>query len=131
MKIQRLIICTFVATLASFGASQSHAETAEEMLSACRPIIQAKVSDGKIDLPQTFDVGSCWGAFAVLEQVMRVVDENGKPLLHLCLPANTTRTELIAIFVRYVESHPKLYSENFAIVAVNTMVTTFPCKSTP
>lgn len=130
MNTHHFYMCAIVATLAFCGASQSRAETAEEMLSACRPITQAKISGDKIDLPQTFDVGSCWGAFAVLEQVMRLA-ENGKASLHVCLPANTTRTELIAIFTRYVESHPRVYSENFALVAVNIMVKAFPCKLTP
>jgi hypothetical protein len=129
MRMQRFL-CKFgliFATFALFGALRSHAETAEEMLSACRPIAQARVSDGKIDLPQTFDAGSCWGAFAALHQVTMLL-ENGKPSLHVCLPEDTTRTELIALFVRYVESHPKVYSENFALVAMNAMIEAFPCK---
>lgn len=127
MKLQRFVIGVFVATVVVFGALRSHAETAEEMLSACRPIVQARVSDGRIDLPQTFDAGSCWGAFAALHQAMMLL-ENGKPSLHVCLSGDTTRTELIAIFVRYVEIHPKVYSENFALVAVNALGEAFPCK---
>lgn len=118
------------AAVILFDALPSHAQTVEEMLSACRPITQARVSNGEIDLPQSFDAGSCWGAFGALHQAMMLL-ESGKPLLHVCLPEDTTRTQLIAIFVRYAEKHPEEYSKNFAIVALNAEIEVFPCKKTP
>lgn len=127
MKVRWFIAGAFLTTF--FCISPLHAETAEEMLSACRPIVEAKVSGDRISLPQTFDAGLCWGAFGSLQQVLILFDENGKPALHACVSGNATRTELIAIFVRYVETHPKVYPENFALVAVNAMIKAFPCKS--
>ena len=131
MRILRVAIAVLLIAVAFVYGAPSHAETAEEMLCACRPISQAKVSDGRIDLPQSFDAGSCWGAFAALHQAMMLVESDGKPSLHVCLPEDSTRTQLIAVFVRYVEKHVEVYPKNFAVVALNAELEAFPCKKTP
>lgn len=130
MKAFRIAMAAIVAAVVFLSVPPSHAETAEEMLSACRPITMSKVSDGKIDLPMTYDSGLCWGAFAVLNQAMMLLNSDGSPSLHVCLPESATRTELIAIFVKYVENHPEVYSQNFALTALNAEHKSFPCSKT-
>jgi len=104
-------------------------QTAEQMLSACRPITQAKIlTDGTVELPRDFESGACWGAFGMLHQVLMLLDQNGQPVLHACIPSNATRTELIAIFVRDVEQHPEEYGKDFQIVAINSVFHVYPCN---
>jgi hypothetical protein len=98
------------------------------MLSSCRPIAQAKISDGKIDLPTDFDSGVCWGAFAVLDFMLTTVSsQTKKPMFQICIPQNRTRPQLIAIFVRYAESHPARDAEDFQMVAFSAEKEAFSC----
>lgn len=102
-------------------------ETAEEMLSACRPITQAKISNGTIDLPSDFESGTCWGAFGMLQSVLFLTEPGGQRSLHACPSSDVTRTELIAIFVKYIEEHPEEYNKGFSLVALNSILKVYPC----
>lgn len=104
------------------------AETAEEMLSACRPITQAKVSNGAIDLTNPdFNTGKCWGAFGMLQSVLSLTNPGGQRALHGCVPSDATRTQLIAIFVKHIEDHPKEYGTDFGVVALNSVLKVYSC----
>ena len=116
-------------------ASSSYATTAEEMLSRCRQIAQSPVRDQPIEIPQTTDAAMCWGAFVSLQEVVQWVDTvHSKtplvPMLQACVPEGSTRSQLIAIFVDYVERNPKYRSDAFAFVAVKALRATFPCGKT-
>lgn len=126
MRSLRIAIFFCIAILGLSG--RCHAETAEEMLSACRPITQAKASNGTINLPTDFESGACWGAFGMLHSAFMLVEPDGHPTLHACVPSNATRTELIAIFVRHIEQHPEDYGKNFQVVALNSILDTYPCN---
>ena len=123
-RIALLLSCTLVIVC---GATPSSGETAEEMLSACRPITQAKVSNGSVDLPRDFESGTCWGAFGMLQKVLFLLEPNGQRTLHACVPSDATRTELIAIFVKFAEEHPEDYSKGFELVAVDSILKVYPC----
>lgn len=89
------------------------ADTTEEMLSACRPITESKVADGRVYLPQNFETGVCWGAFAVIQDETKWADESGGRRLGICTPENSTRSQLITIFVEYAKRNPSKYSDDF------------------
>lgn len=118
-----VLLCTALLLL----NTECRAQTAEEMLSACRPITQAKVSNGMIDMPTDFDSGTCWGAFGMLQSVLFLQEPDGELALHACVPPDATRTELIAIFVKNVEDHPEEYGKGFQLVAINSMIKAYPC----
>lgn len=129
MKRGRLL-CFFTLIVIAFAGSHTcYSETTEEMLSACRPITQAKIVDGKVDLQGDYNSGLCWGAFASIHALLLFVDTNENPLLHVCLPSDATRTQLIAVFVQYAEKHPEEYNEEFAKVTINALLKAFPCKA--
>lgn len=122
------LIC--ILTLVIFFVPRARATIAEEMLSACRPISTAKVANGQINLPQDFESGQCWGAFEVLESVLETRSaETHQSLFGVCLPADVSRTELIAVFIKYMGLHPEKYHEDFTVVAIPAMWETFHCKS--
>jgi hypothetical protein len=107
------------------------ADTTEEMLSACRPITESKVADGKVNLPQTFDAGVCWGAFAAIQDETTWADESGERHFEICTTEESTRTQLIAIFVEYAKRNPSKYSEEFHRVALAALREAFPCRVQP
>ena len=105
--------------------------SAEEMLSACRDLPAARVTDGGTSIPQNFDSGMCWGAFGVLQTVIGIVhvDERDKTysrVLGVCVPSGVTRTQLIAIFVDYAKRNPQRYHEEFFFVVKDALKAAFP-----
>jgi hypothetical protein len=130
MKMPRVIFLTGALSLLAFVARPCSAATAEEMLSACRSVNTAAVADGKISLPQDFESGECWGAFDVLDTMFRTKNAETRHLFFgVCLPEKTTRTELIAIFIRFMENHPEKYPDDFTMVAVSAVWDSFHCRS--
>jgi Rap1a immunity proteins len=128
MKITTLTLAavTFVAGC----ACTCRAETTEEMVSACRAISTAKVVNGQVDLPQDFDSGVCWGAFATIQTVITLVDPGTlKPVLHVCATTQSTRTQLIQIFLVYAQAHPERYQEDYFPVALTAISKAFPCPA--
>jgi hypothetical protein len=119
----------FFAGIVLLIASCSYATTAEEMLAGCRSVAQAPVRDGQVRLPEASDAQKCWGAFIVLNEVIRL-RESGKWILHACTSHDVTRTQLIAIFVEYVDRNPKVRNEQFTMTALNAIIEAFPCGNT-
>ncbi len=80
-------------------------------------------------MPVTHDTGVCWGAFGTIQGLIVWTDGDGTPILGVCAPANSKRTQLIAIFVLYAKNHPEKYSEGFTRVAIPALREAFPCKA--
>ena len=75
--MSKSILLPLALVLTFYGVSAS-AQSASEMLSACRPIAQAPVSNENVAFQQTFESGLCWGAFATIQEVVGYTDENGR-----------------------------------------------------
>jgi Rap1a immunity proteins len=118
-------LCLFV--------SVSRAETTEEMVSKCRAITSAKVTSDHVQLPPDFDSGFCWGAFDVVSQmmVMTTTDSHDKPFFQVCLPGDSTRTQLIQVFEQYSIKHPERYHEDFMSVVHASLREAFPYAAHP
>jgi hypothetical protein len=108
------------------------AETAEEMTAACSPFATAKVSGSaegaRVEFRRTWDSGLCWGAFSAIQGLSAFVDERGRGILHACVPPESTRTQLIAVFLEHVRRHPEQLHLPYDQVAINALVTAFPCQ---
>lgn len=119
-----LLIC-----LATILTSSLYAETAEEMVSACKLISEASVSSGQVELPTDFRSGLCWGAFASIQEIVTWIPaKDSKPLLGVCAPSTSTRTQLIQIFLAYSKLHPEKVNQDFTIVALDALANAFPCS---
>ena len=130
MKPIQTLLCMAIVVFGICGAQRCAAETAEEMLSACRPIMAAKVADGKINLPTDFESGNCWGAFGAIQDLFSAINATTKkPMFGVCMPESITRTQIIAIFVRYTEKHPEKYNERVVWVTEAAIREVFPCPA--
>jgi hypothetical protein len=111
-------------------SSSAFAETAQEMLSACRPIAKANLSGskGKATGPDTFNAGKCWGAFTVIQNAIERVDDRMLLIYNLCPPAESSKTQLIAMFVDYAEKNPQRLQEEFFDVFLDALRKAFPCQ---
>jgi len=110
--------------------SASAQDTAEEMASACKSVASAEVSGEGVKVPSTFEAGVCWGAFLSLQDVIVVGDVRGRALLGVCAPAKSTRTQLVAVFLRYTETHPEKLHRPFVETALASLRQAFPCRET-
>jgi Ssp1 endopeptidase immunity protein Rap1a len=102
-------------------------ESAQELLSACRPIAKADVRGGHVffspTFQPTFQTGQCWGTFSAIQKVIFYVD------IGVCAPPESTLSQLVAVFVSYAEKHPQRLHEAFFDVALNSLQEAFPCPS--
>src|ERR1700722_6548286 len=105
------------------------AETAERMLSACKGVSEAKMTDDDhVQLPEDMDTGMCWGAFSVIDTAFRLADVIKpatsttpaliRPPLKACFAGKKiSRTQEVAIFVDYAKRNPQRLHEDFFFVA--------------
>jgi hypothetical protein len=120
----------FLGILFAFCSSSAFGETAQEMLSACRPIAKANISGGKgkVKGPDTFQAGECWGAFTVIQNGIERADDRMLLIYNICAPAEITKIQLIAMFVDYAEKNPQRLQEDFFDVFIDALRKAFPCK---
>jgi len=111
-------------------ALPAQAESALEMASFCRPVAKSAPDSGGFmyQVPPTFEAGRCWGAFSAIQAALVIGDEE-RPYLRDCpLPGNSSRLQLIRVFLRYIDQHPESYDENFVLVALSAFDDAFPCQ---
>lgn len=104
-----------------------NAETAGEMLDACRLITASPTDMRKVRIPNATAM-LCWGAFSTLQDLGRYRDpDSRKGLLSFCSPPNSTRTQMIAVFIQFAEAQPANWHKDFTLVAVGALSKAFPC----
>ncbi len=126
----RGFILFLIALIISTSIPQSSkAQTANEMLSACKEINEAKLmSGGQVLMPTDFETGMCWGAFGAVQHFFnfRFVGEEN-PALNNCLPEDSTRLQLIKIFYKFGLEHPERLHEKWGFVAFSALYENFKC----
>ena len=121
----------------------AHAQTAAEMTSDCAPyrhalvlaprpgggsIVEAPGANGKSDF--------CWGAFATLQEFTALQDVGAvelypasHPEAKICFPPSIQRLRLVKAFIQYMDAHPTMGPQNFAVVLLTAMSQAYPCAS--
>lgn len=116
-----------VAALALIGMLLSCgpglAYSAEEFLSGC-----SAIANHRILMPSNPSALQCWGAFAVIQTLVNWVEpKTNEPWFGTCVPFQATRSELIVVFVKYIEAHPKRRHDDFVGVALDAIRSAYPC----
>lgn len=125
MKILIQLFCC----LTLFSSQYALADSAQELLSSCRPIAKADVYPEGVRFQRTFQTGVCWGTFSALQKIIVHIDEAKRPIYGVCAPSSSRLSQLVAIFVYYAEKNPqRLHEEGFDI-AVESLQAAFPCMS--
>ena len=79
--------------------------------------------------PPDFNSGYCWGAFTSLQSAATARDERNHALLGACVPADTTRMQLIGAFTRYADEHADLAQKDYFTTALAALREAWPCKA--
>ena len=107
------------------GLKSAQAESALQMASLCRPVAKSEVTaDGVVLMPSTFAAGQCWGAFAAVQTAFHLRDRS----VGVCLPKESTRLQLIRVFLQYVDQHPESSHEDFVWISILAFDEAFPCE---
>jgi hypothetical protein len=118
-------LALFIMTL--LIVAPAFAESTTEMLSSCREVAEAPVKGDKIAMTETFQTGWCWGSFGVVQKIIVRADSTGRPFFRICAPPESTRSQLIAVFVEYARRNPQRLHEDFFDVALEALRGAFPC----
>jgi hypothetical protein len=128
MKRNASHVAALVIVAAIGFPSLAFGESAEELLADCKPIAEAKVTGDRAFFELSPETGQCWGAFTVLQGASVWIDSPHHRVLGACTPASAKRTELIAVFVEYVQQHPESRHEDFVDVAMRALQKAYPCQ---
>jgi hypothetical protein len=122
-----------VLLLACGAAQVCRAEgfiTAEEVASWCQPYRTAVVRDAQVSVSATADSPVCFGAFLATQQFINVNLSSGTPpIFGVCAPPESTATELIKVYLRYLDEHPEQGHQRFSIVVLASLRNAYPCPS--
>jgi hypothetical protein len=121
-----ILLVTLLASSATYG------QTVQEMMSSCRTISEGEIVQDNVRFAKTFASGQCWGAFAVLQDLSRWVNDVKRPketaLLDICSDAKSTRTQYIGVFMEHARRNPARWHEEFTPFAVESLSLAFRCR---
>ena len=119
----------YAALFLIIGNTNSSASTALEVNSSCHYFSNIVVSNSNFQMKQDFATGLCWGAFEVIQNIVRIQFNGEKnPTLNICVPPTSTRIQLIKIVMKYIDNHPEVLNEEFTFVAYRALLNSYPCK---
>lgn len=130
MARTRLILALAVLAASSGAAA---ADTAEDLLSWCGPFVRdVTETPNRVFIPNNPAIRSCWAYFAAVQDFGTIVnDGEATPILGACLPPNSTRTQLIRVFVEYANRNPAKLNLPGSIVTEQALIGAFPCPAAP
>lgn len=82
-------------------------QSAERLLSDCKTLVSAPVTEQGIKLHEDFATGFCWGVFSALQRLVGTKDDRGRPQFGICPPKESTRSQYVTIFAKYADQHPE------------------------
>ena len=110
--------------------SPAQAVTGQELLRQCEALEQGAVVSGEmVRLPRGQDAAACWVYMgAVQDFAATVEDEGGPSLIGSCVPAETTRMELVRTFTKYARAHRKDLDLRATALVIPALSAAFPCR---
>lgn len=141
--VKSWIALLLTISLGMTAMPSAHAQTAAEMAADCAPyrhgivlaprpgggsIVEAPGANGKSDF--------CWGAFATLQAFAALQDAGaielyptGHPAAKICISPLMQRLQLVKAFIQYMDVHPAMGNQNFAVALLSAMSQAYPCTS--
>ena len=117
------------AAAAAASVSPAQAVTGQELLRQCDALERgALVSGDTVRLPKSQDAATCWIYMGAVQDLAATVEEEGGPsLIGSCVPAETTRMELVRAFTRYARAHRADLDLRATALIIPALSQAFPC----
>jgi hypothetical protein len=125
----RLLLLAFSMAMLISMPAVAVGEPARDMLSKCTQSLSSlSMKREMVSLPRTVSAGWCWGAFEVIQRLIVYSNEANQHLFRVCAPPDSTRVEIIRVFLDYAKRHPKELDQEFTDMALTSLTEAFPCK---
>lgn len=105
--------------------------TGEQMLNYCKVASDNAARDFERGVCTGFIDGFAAGHHAAeLWHAFHHRDENIDDIFgHLCVPKDTNRTSLVALYVRYLEKHPDKLQWGAGLLLESALIDAYPCET--
>ena len=92
---------------AAIFVSPAFAVTGQELLQQCEVVVRgARVAAETVTLPKGQAAAECWVYMGAIQDLTATVEVEGGPsVIGSCVPAATTRLEIVRAFVKYARTH--------------------------
>src|SRR5215217_4137152 len=125
------VLVRAISTLAALiVSSPAQAVTGQDLLRECDTLERGAVVSGEVvRLPKGQDAAVCWVYMGAVQDFAATVEEEGGPsLIGSCVPAETTRIELVRAFTRYARAHRADLDLRATALVIPALSATFPCQ---
>lgn len=100
-----------------------------DLTPGCQLVAAAQRSQsGDLLIPNRLDAGICWGFFGALQQITRYGTADNERHLDICNPPESTRLQLVLVFLSYIQANPAELHNAASDVAVVALQRAFPCR---
>lgn len=123
--------CVLSALTLLLVSSPASAASAGQLLRQCEALMRGAVVRGNnVTLPTGRDAAACWFYMGAIQDLLATVEHEGGPsLLGACVPAETTRMEIISAFVKYARSQRNDLHLRATAIIIPAFNEAFPCTS--
>jgi hypothetical protein len=103
-------------------------ETARELAAQCQGVdVSVLRSERDAYIPGTSAASQCWGYMQAMQDLLALVDDDGKRIMGVCPNEQTSLLQMTHTFVGYAERHSSDLSNDAALIVVQALKETFPC----
>lgn len=119
----------FALLVVSSSSRQARAfETAHELATQCQSISTSAAPKGNdVFIPGTKGALQCWGYMQAMQDLLVLVDDNGRRIMGVCPSEDAGLLEMTHAFVAYAGRHSADLNNDAALIVVQALKEVFPC----
>jgi hypothetical protein len=103
-------------------------ETARVLATQCESVdASALRSEHDAYIPGTSAALQCWGYMQAMQDLLVLVDEDGRRVMGVCPNEQTSLLQMTHAFVAYADRHSSDLNNDAALIVVQALKEAFPC----
>jgi hypothetical protein len=126
----RLAFYALLAAVLPLLGTPAHAISGKELLRQCEALERGAVLKGQsVTIPAGRDPGECWAYMAAVQDFAGTVEQEGGPsILGSCVPAETTRLDIIRAFTKYARTHRSELDVRATAIIIQALSQAYACR---
>ena len=126
----RALVSAISGLAALIASSPAQADTGQELLRQCEALERGAVVSGEtVRLPKGQDAAACWVYMGAVQDLAATVEDEGGPsVIGSCVPAETTRIDLVRAFTKYARAHRRDLDLRATALVIPALSEAFPCR---